>query len=205
MALLTLTSFPMLCFKLILNISGVSGKTRFIFSTTLWFGGIGLSFISRQLRLNVRKLGKLRRHECAKLGRELERLQLKANNGHSFDIEQYLLKKEELKQGAFSRPTDQLHGFEWFNDYIPEKILGQFIGNIDCSRTNWESKIQKINNIFDAWRHRDLSFNGKAFVINGILTSTLWYNATSLSLPSWAVTRIGQAVYRFFWNYKHLL
>ena len=149
--------------------------------------------------------GKLRRHECAKLERELERMQLKANNGNSFDIEQYLLKKEELKQGAFSRRTDQLHGFEWFNDYIPEKILGQFIGNIDCSRTNWESKIQKINNIVDAWRHRNLSFNGKAFVINGILTSTLWYNATSLSLPSWAVTRIGQAVYRFFWNYKHLL
>ena len=146
--------------------------------------------------------GKLRRHECAKLERKLERLQLKANNGNSFDIEQYLLKKEELKQGAFSRRTDdQLHGFEWFNDYIPEKILGHFIGNIDCSQTNWESKIQKINNIVDAWRLRDLSFNGKAFVINGILTSTLWYNATSLSLPSWAVTRIGQAVYRFFWNY----
>ena len=201
-----MSCFPMFCFKLILSISGLSGKTRYIFSTTLWFGGIGLSFISRQLRLNVRRLGAgKRRHERAKLERELERLQLKANNGNSFDIEQYLLKKEELKQGAFSRPTDQLHGFEWFNDYIPENIFGQFIGNIDCSRTNWESKIQKINNIVDAWRHRDLSFNGKAFVINGILTSTLWYNATSLSLPSWAVTRIGQAVYRFFWIYKHPL
>ena len=30
--------------------------------------------------------------------RELERLQVKANNGNSLDIEQYLLKKEELKQ-----------------------------------------------------------------------------------------------------------
>ena len=53
-----------------------------------------------------------------------------------------------LWSGAFSRRTDQLHGFEWFNDYIPEKILGQFIGNIDCSRVNWESKIRKINNYF---------------------------------------------------------
>ena len=42
--------------------------------------------------------GKLRHHERAKLERELERLQVKANNGNSFDIEQYLLKKEELKR-----------------------------------------------------------------------------------------------------------
>ena len=55
-----------------------------------------------------------------------------------------------LWSGAFSRRTDQLQGFEWSNDYIHEKVLGQFIGNIDCSRVNWESKIQKINNIVDA-------------------------------------------------------
>ena len=42
-------------------------------------------------------------------------------------------------------------------------------------------------------------------MINGLLTSTLWYHATSLSLPSWAVTRIEEAVYRFFWNDKHPL
>ena len=103
-----------------------------------------------------------------------------------------------LWSGAFSRRTDQLQGFEWSNDYIHEKGLGQFIGNIDCSRVNWESKIQKINNIVDAWRNRDLSFKSKAMVINGLLTSTLWYHATSLSLPSWAVTQIEEAVYRFF-------
>ena len=98
-----------------------------------------------------------------------------------------------LWSGAFSRRTDQLQGFEWFNDCIPEKILGQFIGSIDCSRVNWETKIQKINSIVDAWRNRDLSFKGKALVINGLLTSTLWYHATSLSLPSWAVTQIEEA------------
>lgn len=108
-----------------------------------------------------------------------------------------------LWSGAFSRRTDQLQGFEWSNDYIPEKILGQFIGNIDCSRVNWESKIQKINSIVDAWHNRDLSFKSKSLVINGLLTSTLRYHAMSLSLPSCAVTQIEEAVYRFFWNDKH--
>lgn len=67
-----------------------------------------------------------------------------------------LSKCKGLWSGAFSKRTDQRHGFEWFNDYILEKMLGQFIGSIDCSRTNWESKIQKIKNVVDAWRCRDL-------------------------------------------------
>ena len=33
-----------------------------------------------------------------------------------------------LWSGAFSRRTDQLHGFKWFNDYIPEKFLDNLSG-----------------------------------------------------------------------------
>ena len=107
--------------------------------------------------------------------------------------------------GAFVQRTDQLHDFEWFNDYIPEKILGQFIGNVDCTQLNWDIKIQKINNIVTAWRHTELSFKGRALVINGLLTSTLWYNATSLPVSSRAIAQIEQAIYNFFWNYKRHL
>ena len=45
--------------------------------------------------------------------------------------------------GAFAQRTDHLYNFEWFNDLIPDKILGQFIGNVDCSRLNWDINIQK--------------------------------------------------------------
>ena len=78
-------------------------------------------------------------------------------------------KRKGLWCGAFSRRTDQLHGFRWFNDYIPEKILGLYFGNV----VNWDAKIQKINNIIAASRHRDLSYKGKALVVNGLLASTL--------------------------------
>lgn len=108
--------------------------------------------------------------------------------------------------GAYAQRTDQLYNFEWFNDFIPDKILGQFIGNVDCSRLNWDIKIQKIENITAAWRHRELSFKGKALVINGLLTSTLWYNATTLPVPPWAITKIEQIIYNFFWsNKRHLV
>ena len=84
-------------------------------------------------------------------------------------------------------------------------VLDQFIGNMDSSRLNWETKINKLNNIIDAWCSRDLSFKGRALVINALLTSTLWYNATSLSVPTWASSRIEQIIYRFFWSNKNLL
>lgn len=82
-------------------------------------------------------------------------------------------KSKGLWCGVFKEGTDQLHGFEWFNDYIPEKILGLFFGNVDCTRMNWEVKIHKINNITAAWQHRVLSYKGKVLMINGFLASTL--------------------------------
>ena len=110
-----------------------------------------------------------------------------------------------LWSGGFSHRTDQLYGFSWYNDYIPDKVLGQYFGNVDCTQRNWDAKIQRINNIIGAWRHRELSFKGRALLINSLLTSTLWYNVTSLSVPSWVISQIEQAVYGFFWNYKHPL
>ena len=49
-------------------------------------------------------------------------------------------KCKELWCGSLTSRLDQSYGFEWFNDYIPDKVLGQFIGNVDCSRLNWEIK-----------------------------------------------------------------
>ena len=107
--------------------------------------------------------------------------------------------------GAFKERTENLHGFDWYNDFIPEKILGLFFGNVDCTQLNWESKIEKINNIIAAWRHRELSYKGRALVINGLLASTLWYSATSVPVPAWAISQIEQSLYDFFWNYKRHL
>ena len=96
--------------------------------------------------------------------------------------------------GASREWTDQLHGFEWYNDYIPEKILGLFFGNVDCTRLNWDFKIQKINNIIAAWSYRELSYKGKSLVVNGLLGSTIWYNAISLPMPAWAISQIEKSL-----------
>lgn len=118
------------------------------------------------------------------------------------------INKEKCKRfwcGVFRERTDQLHGFEWLNDYIPKKILGLFFGNVDCTKMNWEVKYKKVNNIIAAWHHRELSYKGKALVVNGLLASTLLYNATSLPMPAWVISLIEKALYDFFWNYKRHL
>ena len=100
---------------------------------------------------------------------------------------------------------EQRNDFEWYTDLIPTKILGQYFGNVDCTRQNWEAKIQMINGIIGAWRHWELSIKGKALVINGLLTSTLWYNVMSLPVPSWAISQIERVISDFFWSYKRHL
>ena len=112
------------------------------------------------------------------------------------------MKCKGLWAGAFKHCTDQLLGFDWFNDYIPEKMLGLYFGNIDCTRLNLQPRISKIKNTITAWSNRNLSFKGKTLVINGLLTSVLWYHATALPIPAWAVRDIEQSIYHFFWSNK---
>ena len=91
-----------------------------------------------------------------------------------------LLKCKGLWSGSFASRTDSPTAFNWYNDQIPDKILGLFVGNTDCTAQNLEHKITTISNSIATWQHRDLSLRGKALVINGLLTSTLWYHATSI-------------------------
>ena len=138
-------------------------------------------------------------HSVAEIFRVFDRYEL------AFGAKINKSKCKGLWSGDFSNRTDQLYDFAWYNDYIPEKILGQFFGNVDCSDLNWNATLSKINNMIAAWRQRELSYKGKALIINSLLTSTLWYNVNSLSVPSWVITQIEQSVYSFFGGNRHPL
>ena len=116
-----------------------------------------------------------------------------------------LQKCKGLWSGSYRARTDSPTPFEWTNTSLPDKLLGLYVGNTDCTNQNLESKIHKLRNITAAWRHRDLSLKGRALVINGLLTSTLWYLATNIHFPAWAVQEIEDIVYSFLWDYKRPL
>ena len=94
--------------------------------------------------------------------------------------------------------TDQLLNFDWYNTYIPQKILGTFFGNVECTHLNIDWQLQSLRNTITAWKHHKLSFKGKAVVINGLLTCTLWHTVTSVNLPPWAITALEAEICNFF-------
>ena len=110
-----------------------------------------------------------------------------------------------LWSGSLIDRTDTPTNFNWYNDQLPDKILGLYVGNVDCTMKNVEHKINTIKNTIAAWKHRDLSLKGRALVINGLLTSRLWFHAINISIPDWAVTEIETLIYEFLWNYKRPL
>ena len=116
-----------------------------------------------------------------------------------------LAKCKRLWSGTLIHGTDQLLNFNWYNHFIPDKILGLYFGNTDCTRQSLEPCIRIITNTIDAWKHRDLSFKCRVLVINGLLTSTHWCTVTTLHIPAWAISEIETAIYDFYWNYKNPL
>ena len=110
-----------------------------------------------------------------------------------------------LWSGSLANQNDSPTNFDSFNDQFPDKILGIYIGNNDCTTKNIEHKIHRISNTIAAWKHRDLSLKGRVLIINGLLTSSLWYHATNISLPDWAINDIETQIYNFLWNNKRPL
>lgn len=141
-------------------------------------------------------------HDTASIGHTFDTLRLyERASGAKINRK----KCKGLRAGSLKHRSDSIYDFDWYNDYIPDKILGHIFGNVDCTQYNLEPRIQKMKNTIEAWRHRELSYKGKALIINGLLTSTLWYTATSSHFPKWAITVMEQAIYNFFWDYKYPL
>ena len=106
---------------------------------------------------------------------------------------------------ALTDRTDAPTDFDWTNTHLPDKLLGIYVGNTDCTDKNIEHKLHKLRNITATWKHRDLSLKGKALVINGLLTSTLWYLAANIHIPTWAIQEMEDVIYDFLWHGKRPL
>ena len=91
--------------------------------------------------------------------------------------------------------------------HLPDKVLGIYVDNTDCTNKNTEHKLRKLRNIIAKWKHRDLSLKGGALVINGLLTSTLWYHVANILIPALRINTIRrllsheQARWKFLTSY----
>ena len=67
------------------------------------------------------------------------------------------------------------------------KILGIFFGSGDVEEMNWRPRIVAVKNVLNSWRQQGLSFRGKALIFNALALARIWYVASLIHLPVWAL------------------
>ena len=65
------------------------------------------------------------------------------------------------------------------------KCLGIHIGHDhnECYSKNWTDKIEKIKNILERWKHRNLTFFGKILIIKSLAMSKVIHAMSILTTP----------------------
>ena len=98
-----------------------------------------------------------------------------------------------------SRPPDTIPiQIQWSADYI--RVLGSLIrpgGNQD-----WGPLLGKLTALVDAWKPRNLTFRGRALIINTLGLSTFWYLGSICTIPPTTIKQINHIVFPFVWNKK---
>ena len=67
---------------------------------------------------------------------------------------------------------------------------------------NWESKVDKINNIIKVWKMRNLTMVGKILIIKSLLSSQLTYISSVLTLPEHVIKYINKTLFQFVWGWQ---
>ena len=111
-----------------------------------------------------------------------------------------LSKSKGLWLGSWNGRQDPPVNLDWSSGKI--KILGVFIGVGDLEEANWRPRITAVENVLSSWRQRQLSFCGRALVINALALSRIWYVASLVYMPDWVLKELNTLVFKFFWKGK---
>ena len=110
-------------------------------------------------------------------------------------------KSEAMWLGKWRNMGDSPFGLKWVNKI---RILGVYFSNglLSVDNDNWQSKLDKLSNVLNLWKQRDLSFVGKALIVNVLGASKLWHVAKVLTPPSWMADKFKSIIWPFIWNGK---
>ena len=111
-----------------------------------------------------------------------------------------LSKSKGLWLGSWNGRQDPPVSLDWSSVKI--KVLGVFIGVRDLGEVNWRPRITAVENELSSWRQRQLSFRGRALVINALALSRVRYVASLVRMPDWVLKELNTLVYNFFWKGK---
>lgn len=110
-------------------------------------------------------------------------------------------KSEAMWLGRWRTNGDSPFGLKWVNKM---RILGVFFSNglVCVDDDNWRAKLNKLSSVLGLWRQRDLSFVGRAMIVNVLGASRLWHVAKVIAPPSWVCDSFKSTIWPFIWKGK---
>lgn len=112
-------------------------------------------------------------------------------------------KSKGLWLGSWIGRQDPPVPLDWTSVKI--KVLGVYLGSGNLEEDNWRPRIVAVENVLASWKHRVLSFRGRALVINALALSRVWYVASLIHVPGWVLSELCRLVFNFFWKGKREL
>ena len=84
------------------------------------------------------------------------------------------------------------------------RILGVHFSNglVSVESENWRAKLDKLELVLNLWKQRDLSFLGRALIVNILGASRFYHVAKIISPPNWVCERFDRLVWSFIWKGK---
>ena len=84
------------------------------------------------------------------------------------------------------------------------RILGVHFSNglVSVESDNWRAKLDKLELVLNLWKQRDLSFLGRALIVNVLGASRFYHVAKIISPPNWVCERFNRLVWPFTWKGK---
>ena len=110
-------------------------------------------------------------------------------------------KSEAMWLGRWRANGASPFGLTWVSKV---KILGVYFSNglISVESDNWKARLGKLQSVLNLWKQRELSFLGRAMIVNVLGASRFWHTAKILAPPQWVVDSYNRIVWPFIWKGK---
>uniref|UniRef100_A0AAQ6ILA1 Reverse transcriptase domain-containing protein n=1 Tax=Anabas testudineus TaxID=64144 RepID=A0AAQ6ILA1_ANATE len=85
------------------------------------------------------------------------------------------------------------------------KYLGVHLGNEESVNRNWAGVVEKVEGRLQKWRWLlpQMSYRGRALVINNLVASGLWHRLACVDPPVDLLKRVQSIIVNFFWDHLH--
>ena len=97
--------------------------------------------------------------------------------------------------------TENICNIQWSNN--PKKIVGFYVCEQNIENVNWSPIVRKIQNCFNMWNTRKLSFDQKSEIINLFAMSKTIYLLSFLCIPKEIIKKLEKLIFEYFWNKQH--